>query len=199
MRNDIRSKRSVTAIRHAFLCLMREREYEDITVKDLAQRAGVNRKTFYAHFQTKQELYESMVREMFEEIFYTFIYPKPNPGLDVDSEALREDIRLFFQAVDRYREELEVLVTSQTSAVAFIVAEQVILQRADDIRLMTEALPGKVPLQLYLIRIKSFFMMMIDWWLEQNEYSLEEAAVIMQKTMRKNTCSVFRYQRTPGL
>lgn len=91
------------------------------------------------------------------------------------------------------------LVTSQTSAVAFIVAEQVILQRADDIRLMTEALPGKVPLQLYLIRIKSFFMMMIDWWLEQNEYSLEEAAVIMQKTMRKNTCSVFRYQRTPGL
>ncbi len=199
MRNDIRSKRSVTAIRHAFLCLMREREYEDITVKDLAQRAGVNRKTFYAHFQTKQELYESMVREMFEEIFYTFIYPKPNPGLDVDSQVLMEDIRLFFQAVDRYREELEVLVTSQTSAVAFIVAEQVILQRADDIRLMTEALPGKVPLQLYLIRIKSFFMMMIDWWLEQNEYSLEEAAVIMQKTMRKNTCSVFRYQRTPGL
>jgi AcrR family transcriptional regulator len=178
---------------------MREREYEDITVKDLAQRAGVNRKTFYAHFQTKQELYESMVREMFEEIFYTFIYPKPNPGLDVDSQVLMEDIRLFFQAVDRYREELEVLVTSQTSAVAFIVAEQVILQRADDIRLMTEALPGKVPLQLYLIRIKSFFMMMIDWWLEQNEYSLEEAAVIMQKTMRKNTCSVFRYQRTPGL
>lgn len=195
-KQDIRVERSRLAIKQAFLELMREREYEDITVKDIAEAAVLNRKTFYAHYETKQTLFEAMMREMFEEIFYTFIYAKPDPGMEVDNDTLLEDIRSFLNAVDRYRQELEILITSQTSWLAFDVAEQVILDRADDIRLMTEVFPGKVPGSLYVFRIKSFFMMMIDWWTEQEEYTLDEAAVIVSRIMRKNICSVFRYQRT---
>ncbi|MBO5365138.1 MAG: TetR family transcriptional regulator, partial [Peptococcaceae bacterium] len=46
-RNAVRSK---TMIRQAFLELLQEKPYEKITVTDIAQRADLNRSTFYAHY-----------------------------------------------------------------------------------------------------------------------------------------------------
>lgn len=196
-KQDIRVERSRTSIKNAFILLMKEREYDEITVKDLAEIAMINRKTFYAHYETKQALFEAMMREMFEDIFYSFIYPKPGMGRNVDEEILTADIRRFLTTVDQYREELEVMITSQTSGMAFDVSEKVILDRVEDIHLITGAVPGEVPIELYLIRIRGFFMMVMDWWLEQKRYGLEEAASIIMKLMRENTCTMFRYQ-SPG-
>jgi len=197
-RQDIRIERSRQAIQSALLCLMREKEYDAITVKDLAEKAMINRKTFYAHYEGKEALFMAMMHDMFDEIFCTFMYPKPNPAPEVDVRVLEEDIRAFLRTVERYREELEVMITDQTSELAFAVAERIILNRARDIRLITADVPGRVPVQIYLIRIKSFFLMMIDWWLEQKECGLEEAVAILSRSMRKDTCSLFRYHRSQG-
>ena len=175
--------------------LMKHREYEDITVKDLAEEARINRKTFYAHYETKQALFESMIREMFDEICSCFMYEKDSPEVDPEEEVLREDIRRFLRATEKYRERLDVMITDQTATMTFIVSEQVILQRAQAIHILKEMLPGRVPVELYIMRLKNFFLGVMDWWLGQQEYNLEEATEILYKTMRKNMSSVFRYER----
>lgn len=194
-KQDIRVERSREAIQKAFLELMKRRAYEDITVKDLAEEARINRKTFYAHYETKQALLESMMREMFEDICGCFMHEKPEPQMEPDEESLRQDIRRFLQTTEKYSEQLDVIVTDQTATVTFIVSEQVILQRAQDIRILKEMLPGRVPVELYVMRLKNFFLGTMDWWLGQQEYNLEEATEIIFKTMRKNISSVFRYER----
>ena len=198
-RADLRVERSRQAIVGAFLELMKRREYDSITVKDLAEAAYINRKTFYAHFDTKQMLFEAMMREMFQDIFSPFMYAKEEPGMDVDANVLLKDIRCFLRTVESYRDELEIMITNQTSEMAFAIAEDVIMDRAKDIYLTTENAKGKVPVRLYVMSIKVFFMMLIDWWLDGPEISLDEAAVIVSRLMRKSTCSIFRYQRTFGL
>ena len=168
-------------------------------VKYLAETANINRKTFYAHFETKQQLFEEMMWEMFQDIFGTFLYPKSDPQKDLDVDVLLRDIRCFLRTVESYRDELEIMITDQTSDMAFAIAEQVIIDHSCDIHLMTEGMPGKVPGQLYVMSIKVFFMMLIDWWLDQREYSVEDAAIVVSRLMRKSTCSIFRYQRTASL
>ncbi|MBP3701793.1 MAG: TetR/AcrR family transcriptional regulator [Lachnospiraceae bacterium] len=194
-KQDIRVERSKDAIKGAFVELMKHREYEDITVKDLAEEARINRKTFYAHYETKQALFESMIREMFDEICSCFMYEKDSPEVDPEEEVLREDIRRFLRATEKYRERLDVMITDQTATMTFIVSEQVILQRAQAIHILKEMLPGRVPVELYIMRLKNFFLGVMDWWLGQQEYNLEEATEILYKTMRKNMSSVFRYER----
>jgi AcrR family transcriptional regulator len=194
-KQDIRIERSKDAIKKAFVELMKRHTYDEITVKDLAEEARINRKTFYAHYETKQALFESMMREMFDDICGCFMYEKERPEVEVDEGLLKEDIRRFLQVTEGYREQLDVMITDQTATMTFIVSEQAILQRAQAIHILKEMLPGRVPIELYTMRLKNFFLETMDWWLGQQGYTLEEATEVLYKTMRSNLSSVFRYER----
>lgn len=196
-KTDRRIMRTRAAIRTAFLHLMEGKDYESITVTDISERAGINRKTFYDHYETKEQLFKSMIYEMFDELFGIFMYEKENPGFDLDRSVLERDVSRFFEAVDRYREELEVMITSRTSGLAFQIAETIILERMEKIHIMTGEAAGMVPASLIVLRLNSFFLTAIDWWLDQTEYSAQEAAGFFCKMMRRDIANVFRYHRMP--
>lgn len=65
---DRRIERTRAAIVSAMVELMREQDYEDITVTQIAQRAGVDRKTFYLHYPSKDALLHAMERERAEQL-----------------------------------------------------------------------------------------------------------------------------------
>ncbi|MWV42428.1 TetR family transcriptional regulator [Paenibacillus sp. HJL G12] len=53
-----RVQKTRSSIMNAFLNLMTEKKYESITIRDIVQRAGINRSTFYLHFLDKEDLME---------------------------------------------------------------------------------------------------------------------------------------------
>src|SRR5689334_23185891 len=53
---DRRAQRSRDLILEALFALMTERSYERLTIQNVIDRAGVGRATFYAHFESKDEL-----------------------------------------------------------------------------------------------------------------------------------------------
>jgi len=64
-RIDPRVTRTRKLLLDAFLSLMGEKGFDDITVQDIAARATVNRATFYAHFVDKYALVDELIREGF--------------------------------------------------------------------------------------------------------------------------------------
>jgi AcrR family transcriptional regulator len=62
---DPRAARTRILIQEAFLSLTREKTFESITVKDIAEKANVNRSTFYAHFEDKYILLDQLLSEAF--------------------------------------------------------------------------------------------------------------------------------------
>jgi AcrR family transcriptional regulator len=66
-REDPRVTRTRQLLHQALLGLMMEKSFQAITIQDIADRATVNRVTFYAHFQDKYALLEYSIREMFKE------------------------------------------------------------------------------------------------------------------------------------
>jgi AcrR family transcriptional regulator len=63
--DDPRVKRTRQLIFQAFFELARERDFQSISVQDIAERATLNRATFYAHFEDKYDLLDSIIREKF--------------------------------------------------------------------------------------------------------------------------------------
>ena len=55
-KGDPRSHRSRVALGNALVALMLEREFDDISVQQVLDRAKVGRATFYAHFRNKHDL-----------------------------------------------------------------------------------------------------------------------------------------------
>lgn len=64
LQSDRRSQRTRRLISDAFLNLMREKHYVQITVQDIIDRADVGRSTFYAHYQDKEDLLGSEFAEV---------------------------------------------------------------------------------------------------------------------------------------
>ena len=67
--NKSESKYFATAIRmdEAFLTLLERKDFAYITVKELCETAGVNRSTFYLHYETMADLLTESVSHMNEQ------------------------------------------------------------------------------------------------------------------------------------
>lgn len=57
---DLRIKKTKRAIRSAFAELIKEKPMEKITVKEIAERAEINKTTFYAHYETVYDLVDQL-------------------------------------------------------------------------------------------------------------------------------------------
>ena len=64
---DPRIKRTRQMLDQAFTELLAEKGFDAITVQDVTKRAGVNRGTFYAHFEDKFALLDYSIRESFHQ------------------------------------------------------------------------------------------------------------------------------------
>ena len=57
----------VLKCRHAFIELLKEKSFQEITVRELSERADINRKTFYAYYTGMEELLAAVMDEMLEK------------------------------------------------------------------------------------------------------------------------------------
>lgn len=68
MKNDRRVRYTRMVLKQALLSLLLERPISRITVTEIAERAGVNRVTFYAHYSDPYDLLARIESELFEAI-----------------------------------------------------------------------------------------------------------------------------------
>ena len=72
--NKSESKYFNTALKmdKAFLDLLAEKDFEYITVKEICQKADVNRSTFYLHYETIADLLDESVKFMMNDFYKHF-------------------------------------------------------------------------------------------------------------------------------
>lgn len=65
---DRRTLRSQEAIKNAFIELMSEKGFDEITIQDISDRANVGRRTIYHHYLDKFDLLDKLVEEHINEL-----------------------------------------------------------------------------------------------------------------------------------
>src|SRR6266699_3443490 len=162
-----RRRRTTTALAHALIQLIQESGcFEDITVRQILQRAGVGRTTFYSHFRSKEDVLHST----YEGIF------------GAHQEQLKQDTsvkpRLF--PVNEFLEHLAgakpVIVAFRKAGLAddmrsqFIgYAADIIERRIRDLNLSTTVQPRLAARMLAAALIES-----MDWWFDHESIAAAE-------------------------
>lgn len=85
-KNNKRRRESVAAIERAFISLLQERDFKEVTVSDICKETGLNRSTFYANFVDIFDLAEHMRQKLEADFSAQF---QLNPHLDRKEASLR--------------------------------------------------------------------------------------------------------------
>ncbi len=80
-KEDRRAKMTKEFLKHALIDLMKENKISDLSIKQVCEKADVNRSTFYKHYASINELYDEIILEITENIKYISQCAKNNGTL----------------------------------------------------------------------------------------------------------------------
>jgi AcrR family transcriptional regulator len=183
---DLRVRRTHANLREALIDLIEEKGFDAVTVGDIAERAMVNRTTFYRHYPDKYALvtgiFEEAVNQMFREIG-----PLPEnlaglllPGSELDAEAVQSYINSqlaawsrFFEHIARHARLYRVMLGKRGSSWFTVQMcdyfAQAIRSRARFLSaagLKTTDDPHAAPAEFVIISLAHWFVGMLTWWIE---------------------------------
>lgn len=108
---DMRVRRTESSIKNAFIELRTKKDIEKITVKELCERAYINKATFYQHYKDIYELSERLEQEAIVSAVNSLERPEelitdPRHSFDVLSVSMVHQSGLFkilFSGTRKYR------------------------------------------------------------------------------------------------
>lgn len=102
---DRRQQKTRAAIFASFSSLLEKRSFRNITVQQIIDGANIGRSTFYAHFETKDDLLKAMCTDIFDHVFSEELTTEATHDFSRSNHSLRAELtHLLYHIRDERRE-----------------------------------------------------------------------------------------------
>src|SRR5258707_1618344 len=105
---DVRVRRTRLMLQKAFVELIATKPFQSVTIQDIADRAMVNRATFYDHFTDKYALIEYSLRDWFRQLL--------DSNLPADSTLSTTTVQLLILSVYEFLKQMTGAACSASAA-----------------------------------------------------------------------------------
>ena len=119
---DLRIRKTYLSLHNAFMSLLEEKRFEDVTVNELCDRAMIRRTTFYKHFADKYEYFSFYIREV-ADTFQDQLAP------DVMTGETNAYLMHMFRELVRFIKKHERLVDNIRNSTMFPVLLSILLEQ----------------------------------------------------------------------
>jgi AcrR family transcriptional regulator len=177
---DPRVIRTRQLFRDALVALIAEKGFDAITVQDIADRATLNRATFYLHYQDKQDLLVKSLRDAIDELVADIGLPTNEDGRLV-FEGPPRPIVAVFQHVAQHARFYSVMLGAE-GVPAFVAGVRDYITEIT-LKWLTTLQPNAqrstVPLEIVAASLSWSLLGIVIWWLEHDmpqppEYMAEQ-------------------------
>ena len=173
-KTDLRIIRSKHSIKKAFIELLNEKGYEKITIQDIADKAMINRNTFYLHYQNKPDLLNRSMDELLEELNITLNLCSSSKT-PVSGSKLEQLMQIILEKIQNNIPFYKALLLDENRIYGFQSKMEEIIKKTVADGLDNTQL--KISKELLLQYIASTFMGIVIWWVKNDlSYTPKELA-----------------------
>ncbi|MCL4487277.1 MAG: TetR/AcrR family transcriptional regulator [Chloroflexi bacterium] len=173
---DPRVRRTDKLLQEALVELAAERGFDAITVGDIAERADVNRATFYRHYQDKYDLLDQIFAQAVEQ-FTSTLGPPGQVVQNIDPRNPPERwVRLFEHFREHERLYATLLGRKGSSWFSAKVRDHFtkLLEEREQQRARLQSFRGKpmrsqVPRKVAMTLMSNMLISTVAWWLESGQ------------------------------
>ncbi len=156
---DRRQKKTRKAIYGAFTRLLETKSYSSLTVQDIIDEADIGRSTFYAHFETKDELLRAMCTDIFDHVFSDEIMGEAHHDFS-DRNSFRDHITHILYHLSEEQHSIRGIFSGECGEV-FMRFFREYLYKVFESRLTDD---GDIPREYRLDHAVSSFAETVRWW-----------------------------------
>jgi len=158
--DDARALRSREALQGALLTLLEERQFHEITIRDITNRAEVSYPTFFRRYGTKEELLEDIAAGEIRRLLTTTY---ANLELNSPEKSLRQ----LCQYVQDHRKLWKSLLTTQAEVAMRIEFARISAGIGNDQQAIR--MNPWLPVSLASRFVATGVLEILGWWLSQDE------------------------------
>lgn len=178
---DLRILKTHKALYEALIMLLEEKEYEEIKVSDLCDKAMINRSTFYAHFSDKYDLLDSFMNDLKQSLVDEL---NRNNQYHNTKEYYMELIKLFINHIDEHKTTYRSIITNNRNSILVDMFYDTV---RNDCKKTFETLPNSLDEQIPDDIIIEFYLGAIVnlgiEWANKNKYTKEEIITYLNKLL----------------
>ncbi|MGI9057771.1 MAG: TetR/AcrR family transcriptional regulator C-terminal domain-containing protein [Ktedonobacteraceae bacterium] len=161
---DLRVRRTHKLLWEALMAELSERAFEEITVKEICERAMVHRTTFYKHYEDKYALLEQGMHQMYDALLEEVNMPPSAFSMDDPPPYF---IRLFVHVADHQQFYKLMLCGEGVGRFQKLVKDYVAEIAETKMHVFTPAnQKPAVPLAMHVQSLAGAFLGILAWWLE---------------------------------
>jgi AcrR family transcriptional regulator len=175
---DVRARFTRKLLQDTLIALLAEKRFEMITVGEIAERAMVNRATFYRHYQDKYELGNSLFQETIEQLACNLGFPLKSPSAS-EVEGAIALLTTSFTHIAEYPRLYRVMVSNAWfSAKMHDALAELLGKRLHLPARSSQNVVKGMPEDLAVASLTNWLISMIRWWLENDmPYSPQQMAL----------------------
>lgn len=159
---DRRQKKTRAAVFTALRILMEKKPYNSITVQEIIDEANIGRSTFYAHFETKDDLLRCLCRDIFHHVF-TDLLPQEEDTPDGRNLELKLGHILYHLKENQVN--LRGIITADGDGLFMTYFKQYLTELFSRYTLL---FAKEVPQDFLLHHLAGSFAETVKWWAAQN-------------------------------
>lgn len=163
---DRRTEKTRQSLLLALSDLMQEKKYSNITIQEIIDRANVGRSTFYAHFETKDELLSSCIENVFEMLNHHLADYVEQGGNQIRLIPVSE----LFEHVRENSRLLKGLMSAESMDLLLHKVQTYWNKRLEKylIAQLSNHKEPKVPLDILANHITCTMIELLKWWINYN-------------------------------
>ncbi len=158
---DRRQKKTRVAILAAFIKLLQNNRFSEITVQDIIDEADVGRSTFYAHFEGKEDLMEALCGSIFDRLKNQEIGNSDNGQPD-----LRDSLTLQYARLKENAHSVRILMKAENVGMFTAYFRNYLAELFGAYKLETPSVPQKY----YTWYLAGAFQDTLSYWLEDGMF-----------------------------